>query len=164
MVFRVYIGVICLATCAQFMKKVLELTLGFIGLFILVNIVYTILNFDKHLYLNKYPPTPEFLSFGLMVTFILLILFFSYKHFIPVHLRKLLYFFSSNSYWLFMWNALTLSLFIPLLTLFKFEHISLRLIIAIILNVAGVSLLVLVQNRLIKKVHFSSKKKKRLKN
>lgn len=134
----------------QFMKKVLELTLGFIGLFISVNVIYTILNFDKHLYLNKYPPTPEFLSFGLMATFILLTLFFSCKKFIHDYLKKLLSFFSSNSYWLFMWNALTLSFFIPFLALFEFNNIFLRLIIAIILNVLGVSLLVLLQKRLIK--------------
>ncbi len=59
-----------------------------------------------------------------------------------------------------MWNALTLSFFIPFLALFEFNNVFLRLIIAITLNLIGVSLLVLVQNRLIKMVHFSSKKKK----
>ena len=136
----------------QFMNKMLGATIGFIVLFISVNVIYTILDLDKHLYLNKYPPTPEFLSFGFMATFILIILLFSCKMFIHEHLQKLLSFFSSNSYWLFMWNALTLSFFIPFLALFEFNNIFVRLIIAIVLNIMGVSLLVLVQNRFIKMV------------
>ncbi len=135
---------------SQFMKKVLQLTLGFTGLFVLVNTIFGIFDLDRHLYLNKYPPTLEFLSFGLMITFILLMLFFKYNHFINNHLKKLLSFFSSNSYWLFMWNALTLSLSIPFLALFEFNNIFLKLIIAITLNVVAVSLLVLLQKRLIK--------------
>ena len=134
----------------QFIRKVSQLTLVFIGLFILVNIIFSIFNLDKHMYLNKYPPTPEFLSFGLMGTFMLLTLFFSCKHFIHAHFKKPLSFFSSNSYWLFMWNALTLSFVIPFLSLFEFNNIFLRLIIAIIFNVLGVSLLVLLQERSIK--------------
>ena len=136
----------------QFMNKMLGATIGFIVLFISVNVIYTILDLDKHLYLNKYPPTPEFLSFGIMATFILIILLFSCKMFLHDHLQKLLSFFSSNSYWLFMWNALTLSFFIPFLALFEFNNIFVRLIVAIVLNIMGVSFLVLVQNRFIKMV------------
>lgn len=131
-------------------RKELQLTFGFVGMFILVNLIYNILNLNRQLYLNKYPPTPYYLSFGLMITFVLLTLFFSYKHFIHVHLKNLLSFFSSNSYWLFMWAALTLSFFIPLLSLLKFNNIFLKLIIDIVLNVIGVSLLVLLQKKFIK--------------
>ncbi|MBW2994903.1 acyltransferase [Candidatus Woesearchaeota archaeon] len=130
-------------------KKELRLTFGFVALYFLVRIVHNIFNLNKQLYLNKYPPSPYYLTFGLAITFVLLSLFFSYKHFIHAHLKKLLAFFSSNSYWLFMWNALTLSFTIPFLAMFEF-NIYFKLIIAIVLNVAGVTLLVKLQKKLIK--------------
>jgi len=148
-------------TSSEFMKKGLWMTVGFSGVFVFINAIYTILGFDKHLYLNKYPPAPEYLSFGLMVSFLLIMLFLSYKHFMHVYFRKFLHFFSSNSYWLFMWCALTLSLFDPWLSLFEFKHLTLKLIIAIVLNTLGISLLVLAQNKLIKIVHFNLKKERR---
>lgn len=132
------------------LKKEMQLTFAFIGLSLLVRLIYGVFNLNKNLYLNKYPPTPIYLSYGLAVTFVLLLLFFSYKNFIHEHLRKILAFFSSNSYWLFMWNALTLSFIIPLLNIFTISNVYLKLFIDIILNVFLCSALVWLQKKVIK--------------
>lgn len=137
----------------EFRKNLLQLTFGSIIIFISVNMIYTLLNLEKHFYLNKYPPTPEFLAFGMMGTLLALLFFFNYENLMDKYTRKFLLFFSRNSFWLFMWNALTLSFFIPLLASFEFGSVYLRLAIAIILNVSGVSLLVLMQNKLVGAVY-----------
>ena len=131
-------------------RKELQLTFGFIGMFIVVYFSYSFLKLEKLLYLNKYPPTPYYLSFGAMVTFILLTVLFSYKHFIHVHLRKFLTFVSSNSYWFFMWSALTISLIIPLLSKLDFVNVYLKFAVDIILNIIGITLLILLQKKLVK--------------
>lgn len=131
-------------------RQELQLTFGFIGMFIVIQVVYNFLKLERLLHLNKYPPSPYYLSFGLMATFILLTIFFSYKHFIHEHLKRFLSFVSSNSYWLFMWNALTISLIIPFLSMFNFINVYFKLVVDIVLNIIGVTLLVLLQKKLIK--------------
>jgi hypothetical protein len=132
------------------MKKEITLTFLFIIIFLVINFAYDSLNMNKTLYLNKYPPSPFYLSFGLMITFMLLSFFYIYKRPIHEYLRKIISFLSDNSYWLFMWNALTLSFIIPMLTLFKIDNIYLKLGIDILLNILAVSVLVVLQKKFIK--------------
>jgi surface polysaccharide O-acyltransferase-like enzyme len=131
-----------------FVIKELQLTIGFTVIFLITFIIYYVLKLNRRLYLNKYPPSPLYLSFGLMASFILLTVFFLYKHFIHIHFKKLLAFFSSNSFWLFIWSALTLSLISPLTRVI--QDIYLRLVIEVTLNITGVVFLVLLQKKLIK--------------
>ena len=137
-----------------FVKKELQLTFAFAFLFIVIGAAYMHLGLSRMLYLNKYPPSPYYLSFGLMMTFILLTLFFSCKHFIHAHLKRVLSFFSSNSFWLFMWNALTISLITPLMYAIDLRNIYFKLAADVALNIIAVSFLVLLQKKLIKiKMH-----------
>ncbi|MFH0870783.1 MAG: acyltransferase [archaeon] len=137
------------------LKKELRLTFFSIGLFLLVSAIYSGLGIGEYLYLNKYPPSPTYISLGLMMTFILLSLFFSFQHVIHTHLKRVMTFLSSNSYWLFMWNALTLSIITPFLGLFSFSSVYLKLALDILLNVIGVVLLVFLQKGLLKiEIHY----------
>jgi len=138
-------------------KKELHLTFGFIVSFIAIDFIYYFKGFERVLYLSKYPPSPYYLSYGLMATYILLTIFFSYRHVIHIYFKRFLSFFSSNSYWLFMWNGLTLSLIIPFLKVFNFSNIYVKLIFDIILNFIFVYVLVFLQKKLIKiEMHLTS--------
>lgn len=136
------------------LKKELRITLFLIALFASINLLYKYLGMDIFLYKNKYPPTPYYLSMGLMFTFIFLTIFFLYKRIIHKHIRKTLEFFSNNSFWAFLWNALTVTLISPILF---FQNIYLRFIIELLLNFLFVIFLVTIQKRFIKMKIFSDK-------
>lgn len=127
-------------------KKEIHLALGIgvTSLFIIIFKVYQELDLSSILYDNKYPPSPYYLLFGLMMTLVLFIYFSYMKH---RNLKKILSFFSKNSLWAFMWNALTLTILTPILADFTFTSIYRKLVWNIILNFIFVVLLVILHNK-----------------
>ena len=134
----------------KLMKKELKVTFNFIFLSIIIYIVYSVIGLNTALYANKYPPSPYYLSYGIAVTFVLLNLFFAYKHFIHTHLKKILSFFSSNSYWLFLWSAGVLLPVQYLFSFLSFLNVYLRLVLEFVISIILITLLVLLQKKLIK--------------
>jgi peptidoglycan/LPS O-acetylase OafA/YrhL len=132
------------------LKKEWKLIIGFFAGFIIFFIFYYLLNLDTSLHLNKAFISPLYLFFGLLVTFFLLTLFFAYRHFIHNHLMNFFTFFSSNSYWIYIWSILVTSIVIPFLTFFSSVDIYVRFVIASILIIFGTILLVVLQKKLIK--------------
>jgi hypothetical protein len=135
---------------SRLMKKELNLTFNFILLFGAIYIVYKINGLSTSFTMNKFPPLPYYLSFGIGMTFILLNLFFAYKHFIHSHLRKVLGYFSSNSYWLFLWSYIAIIMFGYVFSLLDFINIYIRLILEFVMSLVLVVLMVQLQKSLIK--------------
>jgi len=134
----------------KLMKKDITVTFNFIILFLVVHIIYKILGLKTVMYLNKYPPTPYYLTFGIASTFIILNLFFAYKHFIHKHLKNLLSYFSTNSYWMYLWGGLTLGLLSYLFSYLTFINTYLRLVLEFVVNLVFIALLILLQKKLVK--------------
>lgn len=132
------------------LKKELKVTFNFVFLFIIIYITYKLIGLETAVYLNKIPPSPYYLSLGLASTFVLLSLFFAYKKFIHIHLKKLLSFFSDNSYWLFLWDSVFISILSYLFSYLTFINIYIRLLLHFTTSIAVVVIVVLIQKKLIK--------------
>ncbi|MFC1769186.1 acyltransferase [Nanoarchaeota archaeon] len=131
-------------------REELRISFKFIGIFVIFHALYFILGLSRKMYLNKYPPTPYYLSFSIMMTLVLLTLLFGYKRFLKEYTSNFLSFLSSNSYWLFLWNILTLSLITPFLSIFSISNLYLKFVIALVLNIIFSIYLVKLQKKLIK--------------
>jgi peptidoglycan/LPS O-acetylase OafA/YrhL len=131
-------------------KREIQLTALFIVLFVAARIALDLLHTSNGMVLNKYPPSPYYLSYGIMMTFALLTLFFRYKHFMHKITKHFFDFFSTNSYWLFLYSALTISIISPIVRETRIGNIYIRFFVDVVLNLVGVVLLVLLQKKLIK--------------
>ncbi len=134
----------------RLIKKELKITFNFIFIFIGVHILYKLFGLNMALYVNKHPPSLYYLSLSLAITFSLLSLFFAYKKYIHAHLKNFLYFFSYNSYWLFLWDALFVTFIAHIFSSLTFIHIYLRLSLQFIFALLVVVGSVILQRKAIK--------------
>jgi hypothetical protein len=138
------------------MKEAAKMALFSFIIYTGVFFIYRFYAFDSALYLNKYPPSPLYLFLGLTITALCLVLFSLFEKHIEKRLLTFLSFFSTNSFWLFMWNALTISIIAPFLGAFGLP-LFFRFPIEIILNILAVMGLVYVQKGFVdnlKRHHF----------
>lgn len=141
-------------------KKELRSLFGFVLLFFITKFIYSTLGFEMNYELNKYPPSPLFLSFGLMLTFLLLTIYYAYRSWIHRHVEKGFYILSSNSYWIFMWSALTISI----ISSFDFSGVTntyLKLSVELVLNSVFIFGLIFLQKKLDKRYGKYSKIKEK---
>ena len=135
-------------------KREIKITLNFLLLYATLHATHRLFGLDTSLNINKWPPTPYYIVAGIALTFIILNVFFAYRHFIHLHLRKMLSFISSNSYWIFLWSFLILE---PVAHLFgSATHINVyvRLMFEFALSCLLICALVALQKKLIKiKIH-----------
>lgn len=91
----------------KFRKKRVILTVIAIISFIIMNIIYNFFDINTNIILNKTPPSPYYLIFGISITLILLTIFYELPNFMSKY-KKFFYFFSNNSLWIFLWGYLTI--------------------------------------------------------
>lgn len=128
----------------RFMKKDMKVTFLAVFLFLAAWVAYAALGLPLTIVANKFPPSPFYVLLGVAVTLVLLSLFISFEPWVRGLPRRVLEFFSANSYWLYLWSLVLL-----FLSNFIFSHfalpVSVRLLLEFGFNCALVSLLVVAQ-------------------
>ena len=130
----------------RFMKKDMKVTFLAVFLFLATDVTYASLHLPLSMEANKFPPSPFYVLLGIAVTLVLLSIFISFESLIRGVLRKVLEFFSANSYWLYLWSLILL-----FISNFIFSHFELplpvRLLLEFLFNCVVLSALVWAQKR-----------------
>ncbi|MBI2449606.1 acyltransferase family protein [Candidatus Pacearchaeota archaeon] len=130
----------------SFRKKIIALTIIAIISFIIINAIYNFIGLDTSITLNKTPPNPYYLIFGISITLILLTIFYQLPDFMS-KCKAFFIFFSNNSLWIFLWSYLTI-VFVSI----GFSHIDINIYLKIALefisNLILLAGIIILQNNL----------------
>jgi hypothetical protein len=128
----------------SFMKSDMKVTFISILVFVAIYTAYRALGIDTSIHVNKFPPSPYFLSLGIAATLVLLSVFISFKPLFRAWPRHALEFASVNSYWLYLWSLLTLFILHHVFSLFGLDP-YIKLPLEFLANIAVLYLIIRVQ-------------------
>mgnify|MGYP001381392254 CR=1 FL=1 len=129
---------------SHFMQKDMRVTFVAIIAFVAIYITYKSIGLDTAIHTNRLNSSPYYFSLGIAATLMLLSIFVSFEVFFRAFPKRILEFFSSNSYWLYLWSLLVLFFMRYVFSMFSLDP-YVKLLLEFLANCAILSLIVRVQ-------------------